>query len=114
MLFSETAFDIKKKVFNVSIDDMDGNTYHLEIPSIEEEEILRGDDGIRFCMVSYFADHDWIEYSIHTYGGDHDTAIDGDHDPIDVQIMDGWLNFEHDCESFYDFIVQEILLEECA
>ena len=117
MTFSN--FNITKGVFEVSFYGPDGNPYDLELPSIEEEEIVMGSDGVRHCAVNYYVNHDWIECGFGTAGGDHDYIFDEWFDDrgrsIEDQILDMWYDASHSYEDFYEYVINEVLLlEECA
>ena len=112
-------FNIPRGVFEVSFYGPDGSPYDLEFPSIEEVEIVTDSSGVRHCLVTYYLDHDWIEYGFYTAGGDHDYAFDGWFDDrgrsIEDQILDMWYDADHGYENFHEYVINEfLLLEECA
>lgn len=102
-------FNIKKGVFEISIKGPDGYQYDLEFPSYKTEKLIPLDFGKTLC-VSWFVDHDWIEYGIHTENGDlfHQAECDW-YEPIEDQIYDMWYELEENYENFHHFIHEEIL-----
>lgn len=100
------VFDFKTEMFKTSINGPDGSKWNLQFPVHVSEDVIPLDIGKTLC-ISYFVDHDWIEYAVHTERGDFDVSIESEHASIEDQILDMWEFYDDPNAGFDEFMFEE-------